>query len=96
MMITWYLSSLLISLISVNSRLACCNCCTNAIAGNNLQHLMYVMPALDGRAIKIIVNANWLLKRQPQLLNAVINVYKVEWEKLDSSQYEVIQGKLNR
>lgn len=63
---------------------------------NANKNLMYVMPSLDGRAIKIIVNANWLLKRQPQLLNAVINVYKVEWEKLDSSQYEVIQGKLNR
>lgn len=62
-------------------------------ANNNL---MYVLPSVDGQAIKIIVNANWQMKKQPQLLNAVINVYKVQWEMLGGDQYEVIQGKLSR
>lgn len=61
-------------------------------AGNAL---LLVYPAEDGRKIKIVIRPAAQLKKQKQLLDAVINAFKVNAIALtNKGLYEVIQGEI--
>ncbi|END2883119.1 phage head morphogenesis protein, partial [Salmonella enterica] len=61
------------------------------------RNLMYIVETRDGTA-KIVVNAPYGIKRQPDKLDVVINVYRVSKHTLEDGvrggKFELLEGKL--
>lgn len=60
------------------------------------RNLLYVYGASDGRTLKIVVNAPFSMRKQPDEVDVVINAYKIGAEKLKegvkSGVYELLGG----
>lgn len=58
------------------------------------QALLITYPADDGRSIKLVIRPLHKLKKQADLLDVLVNVFKVPKRALKSAQYEVLQGEI--
>ena len=58
--------------------------------------MLYVYGSDDGRTLKIVVNAPFSMRKQPDEVDVVINAYKIGTEKLKegvkSGVYELLGG----
>lgn len=60
------------------------------------QDVLFIYPSQDDKKVKIVVRLDHSMKKQPQTLDSVVNVFLVESRAItDKKKYELIKGKIN-
>lgn len=65
------------------------------LSEKNSQDVLFVFPDVNRSKVKLILRLNEQLKKQPQKLDAVINLYRVDRELLlNAGKYDVLDGEV--